>query len=266
MRLSVDNLRFSYSRTEILKGISIHEAMPGEITALIGPNAAGKSTLLKCIAGLLKAQGGIMLDDRALSDLSRNDVTRRVCYLPQDVPINAVLTVFEAVLLARQHTASWRVGDDDLASVSDVLEELGIHDLSLRYLNELSGGQKRMVSIAQALVRSPQALLLDEPTSSLDLQRQLEVLEVIRRVTCEREMTTIIALHDLNLAARHADNFIVMCGGRVYASGRADLVLTPQMIRDVYGVHTTVRPGEDGVPQITPISSVRSGLALAVNS
>jgi iron complex transport system ATP-binding protein len=168
------------------------------------------------------------------------------------------LTVFEAVLLARKHSLSWRVGDEDLKAVSQVLEDLEIPELALRYLNELSGGQKQMISIAQALVRSPQVLLLDEPTSSLDLQHQLEVLVLIQKVIVERRITTIIALHDLNLAARYAHQFVVMSNGTVYATGKAKTVLTPEMLRDVYRIHAVVHIDGDQIPQITPISSVRS--------
>jgi len=137
---------------------------------------------------------------------------------------------------------------------------LEIEDLASKYLNELSGGQKQMVSIAQSLVREPKVLLMDEPTSSLDLQHQLEVLDLIRDVTVDREITTLIALHDLNLAARYADKIVVLHNGTVYASGKSAPVLTPEMVRHIYGVNATVYVDGDGIPQITPISSVRRKL------
>ncbi len=256
--LSVENVRFSYGSTAVLKGITIEDTLPGKITATIGPNAAGKTTFFKCIAGLLKPEGVVWLDGRDIRDYSREEITKRVSYLPQESPVNAVLTVFEAVLLARKHTLSWRVSDEDLRSVTQVLEDLDIEDLSTRFLNELSGGQKQMVSIAQSLVRDPEVLLMDEPTSSLDLQRQLEVLDLIGQVTAERGIVTLISLHDLNLAARYAARFVVMDQGAVYASGDAASVLTPQMLRDVYGVNATVVTNPDGILQITPIGSTRS--------
>ena len=256
--LSVENVRFSYGSAAVLKGITIEDTPAGKITATIGPNAAGKTTLFKCIAGLLKPEGVVWLDGRDIRDYSREEITKRVSYLPQESPVNAVLTVFEAVLLARKHTLSWRVSDEDLRSVTQVLEDLDIEDLSTRFLNELSGGQKQMVSIAQSLVRDPEVLLMDEPTSSLDLQRQLEVLDLIGQVTAERGIVTLISLHDLNLAARYAARFVVMDQGSVYASGDAASVLTPQMLRDVYGVNATVVTNPDGILQITPIGSTRS--------
>ena len=257
MPLKVTDLDFSYGATAVLKGITMDNLNAGQVTAIIGPNAAGKTTFFKCLAGLLKGQGSIRLDGAELDDLSREEVTRRVGYLPQEGPVNAVLTVFEAMLLARKHTMSWRVLDEDLAVAATVLQNLDIEHLSLRYLNELSGGQKQMVSIAQVLARSPQVLLLDEPTSSLDLQRQLEVLSILREVTKANDVTTLISLHDLNLASRFADHFVVMNEGAVYASGSADSVLSPEMLRDVYRVNATVRLDESGVTQITPVSSVR---------
>ncbi len=169
-----------------------------------------------------------------------------------------MLTVFEAVPLARKHTLSWRVSDEDLKSVAGVLVDLDIEELSTRFLNELSGGQKQMVSIDQALVRDPRVLLMDEPTSSLDLQHQLEVLDLISYLTDERGITTLVALHDLNLAARYAAQFVVMDRGEVYASGNAASVLTPETLKDVYGVNATVYVDNDGIPQITPISSART--------
>lgn len=257
MQLMTEDLWFSYGSAPVLKGVTIAEAAPGMVTAIIGPNAAGKSTLLKCIAGLLKPRGKVLLDGQDVRRLKRAKFTRDVSYLPQDIQANAVLTVFEAVLLARQGVASWRVSDDDLVPVAEVLEKLAIEELALRYLNELSGGQKQMVSIAQSLVRGPKVLLLDEPTSRLDLQHQLEVLDLIKTVTLEREITTLVAMHDLNLAARYADGFVILSDGTVYASGNPGSVLTPEMLRDVYGVHATVRFDGDAIPQVTPISSVR---------
>ncbi len=256
MRLEIKNLRFGYGSKPVLENIEMH-ASPGEITAVIGPNAAGKTTLLKCIAGILRAEGSTVLDGKEMNNFKKEEITKYVSYLPQETSAHAVLMVFEAVLLGRLHSLSWRVSDDALTLVSEVLEDLGIDDLASRYLNELSGGQKQMVSIAQSLVREPKVLLLDEPTSSLDLQHQLEVLDLIRAVTVEREITTLIALHDLNLAARYADKFIVMHNGTVYASGKPASVLTQETVRYIYGVNATVYVDGDGIPQITPISSVR---------
>jgi iron complex transport system ATP-binding protein len=255
--LRIEKLRFSYGRRPVLHGIDVDDLPPGRVTAAIGPNAAGKSTLFKCIAGLLRPEGGVWLDGRDLRRASRDQLSRLVTYLPQEKPVAAVLTVFEAVLLARQQSASWRVTDEDLSAVSAALADVQISELAPRYLNELSGGQKQLVSIAQALVRSPRVLLMDEPTSNLDLQRQLEVLSLMGRVTAERGLVTLIALHDLQLAARHSDHFLVMSAGTLHAAGPPASVLTPAMLAEVYGVEARVGVDEDGRPRLTTLRSLR---------
>lgn len=257
MRLSVENLKFNYGPISVLKGINMPEARTGSVTAIIGPNAAGKTTFLKCLAGFLNPVGKILLDGKELRNFKKQDITKHVSYLPQDGLSTAVITAFEAILLARQHSVTWRVSNDDLRLVAQVLEELEIDELAMKYLYELSGGQKQLVSIAQTLVRNPKVLLMDEPTNGLDLQRQLEVLELLRKETIEKGITTLVALHDLNLASRYADHIVVMSNGTVYASGKVASVLTSHMLRDVYGVEAAVSLDGDGIPQINAICSIR---------
>lgn len=258
MELAVENLKFSYGRRQVLKGVCVPPTPPAGITAVIGPNAAGKTTFFKCIAGLLRGEGRILFDGKEMRRSKRPEFNKHVSFLPQENPVSAALTVFEAVLLARKREASWRVSDDDIAVVNQVMRDLEIDWLAARYLNELSSGQKQMVSIAQALVRRPAVLLLDEPTSSLDLQHQLEVLELIRRVTAERGIVTMVALHDLNLAARYASRVLVIYQGVSHATGTVTEVLTPLLIREVYGVDALVHHGADGISRITPLGSARS--------
>ena len=257
MILRIEDLRFAYGAKQVLAGLSIADVPAGSLTALVGPNAAGKTTLLKCIAGLLKPSGRVTLDGEEVRRMRRSEVTRYVSYLPQDVPVRAVLTVFEAVLLARQQSSVWRVSDSDLAAVEGALVDVDASHLASRYLNELSGGQRQLVSIAQALVRRPSVLLLDEPTSNLDLQRQLEVLALVRRFSEEHGMTTLVTLHDLNLASRFAAQVVVLNGGGVYSQGSPAEVITTAMVRDVYGVHAEVHCRADGVPQVHAIASLR---------
>jgi iron complex transport system ATP-binding protein len=257
VKLEIKNLKFGYGSVPVLKNISM-EVLPGRITAILGPNAVGKSTLLRCIAGILKPRGVILLDGQNISNFNQEMITKLLSYLSQEGFSRAVLSVFEVVLLGRIHSLSWNVCNDELNVVWDVLSDMGLCDLATRYLNELSGGQKQMVSIAQALVREPQVLLMDEPTNNLDIQHQLETLGLIRELTDSRKITTIVSLHDLDLAARYADNLVVLKDGEVYASGKSESVLTPEMMRDVYGVNARIVVGEDGILQVTPISSIRS--------
>lgn len=260
--LSIERLSFAYGTRLVLDDITLPGLLPGAVTAVIGPNAAGKSTLFKCIAGLLHGRGSVRVDGVSIDAMSPETRRRQLCYLPQEVPVNAVLTVFEAVLLARKQTAQWRVSTEDLAAVGEALIDLGIERLADRHLSELSGGQKQLVSLAQAVVRAPDLLLLDEPTSALDLQHQVEVLDLVTEVTRARSMTTMVAIHDLNLAVRYADAFIVLCEGRVYAQGLPTDVLTEAMISEVYGVHARVR-SSDGFITVTPVESVRRRIRAA---
>lgn len=255
MKLDIKDLKFGYNSEPVLKSVSMGaEPM---VTAIIGPNAAGKSTLLKCICGILKPQGSIRLDGKELAAYKKDEVISAISYLPQESSASAVLTVFEATLLGRISSLGWRIKDDDIIPVMTVLEKLGIEDLARRTLDELSGGQKQMVSIAQSIVRKPAVLLMDEPTNSLDLQRQLELFDLIGEITRESKMTTIVALHDLNLAARYAGNIVLMNHGCIQATGSPAKVITAEMIRDVYGVNARVTLDDEGIPQVIPINSTR---------
>jgi len=258
MSIRVDGFSFSYGSAHVLDDVCLAPCRPGEVLGLVGPNAAGKSTFLKCVAGLLRAEGQIWLEGVAVNSREQwRQLRRQVTYLPQEYASTAAITVFEAVLVARQQTASWVVGDDDVEAVATILDELRLEPIALRYLSELSGGQRQMVAVAQALAREPKVLLLDEPTSSLDLQRQLELLQLVRSLAAERSMTVLIALHDLNLAARFADRLVILDRGRSYADGSPGDVLTEMMLWQVYGIEARVERDADHVPRITPIRSVR---------
>lgn len=265
MRVRTRDLRFGYRDKPVLNGVDIDEAATGTVTAVIGPNAAGKSTLFRCMAGLLRARGDVFLDGRSIRSYRRGtERSRIISYLPQGLTFTAALTVFEAVLLARQQTANWTVSGPDLDQVWAALDRFELTPLADSYLNELSGGQRQMVGIAQAVVREPRVLLLDEPTSSLDLQHQLELLGSIRQIAAEREVTVFVSIHDLNLAARFADRIIVLHHGRVLASGAPREVLTEHVLWEVYGVLGRVGTDPAGIPVVTPIRSARRDLVPAI--
>lgn len=263
MSIRIENLSFAYGSTPVLDDVTLQGARAGELLGIVGPNAAGKSTFLKCAAGLLRARRGrVWLDDEEVQTSEQwRRLRRHVTYLPQEYASTAAITVFEAVLVARQQTASWIVGDDDVAAVATILDELRLEPIALRYLSELSGGQRQMVAVAQALAREPRVLLLDEPTSSLDLQRQLELLQLVQALAAERSMTVLIALHDLNLAARFVDRLVILHQGRAYADGAPVDVLTEMMLHQVYGIEARVERDADGLPRVTPLRSVRDRAA-----
>ncbi len=233
----------SYGRATVLSRVAIDLLTPGATTAVIGPNAAGKSTLFKRIAGLISGPGLVQL-----SDATRGD--RSICYMPQDTGSNAVLTVYESLLLAAKQGGGWRVNDDELFEIDAILKALRIEDLSFRGLDALSGGQRQLVSLGQALVRKPEVLLMDEPTSALDLHRQIDVLEFVAGLAGRTGMIVLIALHDLNHALRYCTNTIVIAHGEMAASGATADVITPAMLRDIYRVDARIEFCSRGRPMV----------------
>jgi iron complex transport system ATP-binding protein len=248
--LRTAGITFSYGAAPVIEEIDI-TLEPG-ITAIIGPNAAGKSTLLQCLCGLLQPTGSVLLDDRPLASYSRMQRTRTISYLPQSLATRAVLTVFEVVLLGRLHRLGWHVAPEDAAHVDRLLKELDLSDISGRYINELSGGQAQLVAIAQALAREPKILLMDEPTASLDLKHQFDIFSRIREITLSRGISTALTIHDINMAARIADRVYVLTRGRIACEGPPEKVLTEALISDVFGVAAAITFDPDGRPLVTP--------------
>ena len=241
--LKLNDIGARYGRTQVFEGVSTDWLKGGELTALIGPNAAGKSTLFKRIAGLLAGPGVVQVEDV-------REGHRPICYMPQDTGANAVLTVYESVLLAAKQGSGWRVADDDLSEIDRILSALRITDLAFRDLGALSGGQRQLVAIAQALVRKPEVLLMDEPTSALDLFRQIEVLDFMKRVAAAENMAVLIALHDLNHALRYCSQAMVIHAGRLVASGPSAEVITSDMLRTIYRVDARIEDCSQGRPVI----------------
>ena len=227
--------------------------------AVLGPNGAGKTTLMKAIFGLLPYSGQILLDGRDLKPLSVEEKTKLISYLPQMDISSSNLTVLEMALLGRVPELGRRVRDEDLQIVVDVLRKLSLEHLSERPFTQLSGGQQKMVLIAQTLVRSPSLILLDEPVNSLDMQKQLELCEILKAISSEEKVDIITILHDINLAARFADHLIVLDhNGSVCAQGVPAEIITKSMLEDVYGVIGDVIPDGEGVPHIMAQKSINS--------
>ena len=228
MRVEVEDLGVRYGRQIAVDRVSL-AAMPGEILGVLGPNGSGKSSLVKAIAGVLPHHGTVRFDGVA----ERPSV---IGYMPQDHHSRAALTVLETVLLGRLGRLGLRVSDEDIASAERVLNEIGIAHLAMRDLGALSGGQRQLVFLAQALASNPPVLLLDEPFSALDIRHQLEVAELLARLTRERRLTTILVLHDLPMAARLADRIALLQNGRLMAMGESADILGSSAMRDVFQV------------------------------
>lgn len=248
MKVRIEDLSVRYGATTALAGLEL-TADPAEVLAVIGPNGSGKSSLIKAVAGLVPHRGSVVFE-------AGNGSERRIGYMPQDISSRAALTVLEAVLLGRLGQLGLRVKSSDLAMAGAVLDELGLRHLAGRYLGELSGGQRQLVFLAQALASEPNLLLLDEPISALDIRHQLEVMQIVRRLTHQRRLTTIVILHDLNIAARFADRIAVMCRGRLICHGSPKAVIEPAMIAEVFGVEAAMSSTPDGSLIVTPLRAV----------
>jgi iron complex transport system ATP-binding protein len=255
VRIEAQGLSVAYGRARALDGVDLR-ADPGTVTAVIGPNGSGKSTLLKAIAGLTKVSGRLAFQGRAVACDRRRRNDDCLGYLPQDHESRALLRVMEVVLLGRARSLGLRVPFSELRAAGRILDELGLAALADRYITELSGGQRQMVYLAQVLAAEPTVLLLDEPTSALDLRNQMEMLDTVRRLTRLRDLTTLVAIHDLNAAARCADRILVLDRGRSVAAGSAAEVLTPPLLAAVYRIEAAVTPGVDRQPSITALRAL----------
>ncbi|NMK45394.1 ABC transporter ATP-binding protein [Achromobacter sp. Bel] len=250
-QLHIRGLTAGYGGRPVLQGLSAGPLAESAVTALLGPNGSGKSTLLKTLAGLNPAlRGELLLDGEDLARAAPSRRAERAMYMPQMLPKGVHMTVFESVLVAARSGRRGAAGQDLMRDAMAVIADLGIATLASRYLDELSGGQKQLASLAQALVRRPRLLLLDEPLSALDLNYQFHVMDVLRRQTRQHRLITLVVLHDLNIALRHADHALLLHGGMIEAEGLPGEVVTPATLRRVYRVRARVERCPQGQAQV----------------
>ncbi|WP_282696597.1 ABC transporter ATP-binding protein [Streptomyces sp. CC208A] len=242
----------------VLDGVTI-APRPGTLTGLLGPNGSGKSTLLRILSGVLAPDAGVVtLDGASLEAVPRRALARRVAVVEQHADTQVDLTVADAVRLGRiPHRRAWAPSTAaDEEAVRSALARTGLTDRAHRTWRTLSGGERQRVQIARALAQEPRELLLDEPTNHLDIQHQLDLLALLAGL----RLTSVLALHDLNLAAMYCDHLVVLRDGRVVAAGPAEEVLTERLVADVYGVRAAVsRPGPDGRPHIRFLGPAPTG-------
>ncbi|MFL5733147.1 MAG: ABC transporter ATP-binding protein, partial [Chloroflexia bacterium] len=249
------SLQVGYGERVVLDGLSLRVTQ-GEITALVGPNGSGKSTLLKTLGRLLKPKvGSVLLDGESIARMPTAEVARKVAVLPQGPVAPAGLTVAELVEQGRfPHAGALRMlRHQDYAAISEALELTGMAEFAHRQLDSLSGGEKQRAWIALALAQATPVLLLDEPTTFLDIGHQLEVLDLVQRLNIEKGMTMVLVLHDLNQAARYAHRMVALHEGRIVADGKPAEVITPELLASVFGVraHILTDP-ERGTPVCLP--------------
>ncbi len=238
MSISISDVHWATSGVLVVKGVSL-EVPTGQTLGLIGPNGSGKSSLLRLIGGLRKVKSGVIaLGDTGIDTLARRDIARRVAFVEQQATTETQVTVSEVVRLGRTPhrgpLAPWSANDEE--AVENALRQVGMVEKARQLWHTLSGGERQRVHIARALAQTPTELLLDEPTNHLDIQHQLEILSLVAKLP----VTSIVALHDLNLAAMFCDRIAVLSQGRLVAVGPADEVLTEDLIADVFGVRAHI--------------------------
>jgi len=250
MKFVADGICFSYNSNPVLSNVSF-KITGGEMVCILGVNGAGKSTLLKCLNRILSPQqGAVLLDEKELFNMSRVGVARCIGYVPQRHS-ESYMNVFETVLIGRKPHMGWKAGTDDYAIVESILRRIGLESLSMRRVCDLSGGQLQKVIIARALAQTPKILLLDEPTSNLDMKNQLDVMGLIQEISKNHRISTIIAIHDLNIAVRFAERFFFLKEGQVYSISTRK-TLSAEVIREVYGIDVVLKEFE-GHTIVVPI-------------
>ncbi|MBE1489326.1 ABC transporter ATP-binding protein [Plantactinospora soyae] len=254
-RLRAEGLTLGYDDRTVVANLDV-SVLDGRITAIVGANACGKSTLLRGLARLLPARGGaVYLDDRAVADLRTLDVAKVLGLLPQTPVAPDGITVADLVSRGRYPHQGWfrRWTDRDHDAVTRALDATGTADLIDRPIRDLSGGQRQRVWVAMALAQETDLLLLDEPTTYLDINHQVELLRLLRKLNAESGKTIVVVLHDLNLACRFCDHVIAMSDGAIVAEGAPTDVVSAELVEKVFGLSCLVVPDPvAGTPMVVP--------------
>jgi iron complex transport system ATP-binding protein len=249
MQIKINDLMFSYSSIPVLKEITMDLTGP-KFVSIMGPNGVGKSTLIHCINKILAPTAGtVMIDDKDVNEITLKEMAKIVGYVPYSANDTFPLSVVDTVLMGRHPYSKWNTLDKDLDIVYDTLARLGITHLAMRSFNELSAGQHQKVMLARGLVQEPKILLLDEPTSNLDIRHQLDVTKMLSNLAREKNILVIIISHDINIAAKYSDEVIMMKKGTIYAVGTPKEVITEENLREVYGVESVIIE-DQGMPHV----------------
>ena len=251
MSLRLENIYFRYPKSDknIINDISL-SLKDGEIVTLLGPNGAGKTTLIKLLTSNLKKEGNIFLDDRELSSLKADERISLIGYLPQENSKLSSLSVFEVVLLGDLNHLGVHVKKEQLEYCKDILKQFNLLDIANKKYNELSGGQRKIVSIAQIMLKKPKVLILDEPTANLDVYNEIEVLSLVKEYVKSKNITCLLVLHSINLASRYSDKIVLLKDGSIYKEGSPLDAITEENLLNVYHVHVEKTISKNGYPLI----------------
>jgi len=260
VRLAAEHVRLAYEDRVVVDDLDL-DLTEGSFTAIVGPNGCGKSTLLRALGRLMRPiSGQVLLDGQAIARTPTREVAKGLGLLPQAPVAPEGLTVADLVARGRHPHQSWlrQWSRDDEAVVAEALAWTDMADLADRPVDALSGGQRQRAWISMALAQGTDLLLLDEPTTYLDLSHQIDVLELVGRLHAERGRTVVVVLHDLNLAARYAQRLVAMKDGAIVASGTPDEVLTERLLADVFDLEARVLADPvAGTPMVVPVRRLR---------
>lgn len=249
MNFNVNGMDFSYKSKKTLRNVTL-DVNEGDIVSILGPNGVGKTTLLKCLNNTLHPDSGlVVINGENLDHMNRNAIAKEIGYVPQRGELSRI-TVFESVLLGRKPHITLNASERDFRLTGKVIELIGLNNISTKYVDEISGGEYQLVQIARTIVQQPKVILLDEPTNNLDPSNQHLIMHIIQKIVKNNNMAAIMVVHDLNLAIRHSNKFILMKNGKIYAAGGKE-VITPDNIMGVYNVDSYVEEIH-GIPIIVP--------------
>jgi len=236
--IEIKNISYAYGKDEVLKDVSF-EVKPGECVGILGNNGSGKSTLITCLNKVRTPKtGSVYIDKQDIHRLTRNQIAKRISYVAQKNEVNQI-TVFDSILMGRKPYIKWAISQRDIDICEEVINQIGMPEFKLRYVDELSGGELQKVMLGRALAQQPKLMLLDEPTSNLDPKNQYEMLALVRKLAKEQSISVLIVLHDVSLALRYCDRFLFMKSGKVYNYGD-ESIITKEAIEDVYGIESTI--------------------------
>lgn len=246
MSLQIKNLSFGYKENQmILNNINL-EIKQGEILGILGPNGTGKTTFIKCINNIHKPnEGRILYDGNNIMNLSQLNIAKIIAYVPQYINNFFPMNVIDTVMMGRMPYVKKNYSDEDKEIVFSIIKKMNLEKFAFRNIKEMSGGERQRVFIARAMAQQPKIIILDEPTSSLDLYNQLFILHTITKLAKENNITIIMTIHDLNLASMFCDNILMLKDAHIFAHGKPESILTVENIYEMYKVRTEITTPEN---------------------